>query len=300
MPEPFYLRPIHDVLLKGSERTPFGLFHLQIATADQLCRLASYKPTSITAIKARLKELTDQEYLQADAYPTKRGNGWYYYVLGPKGFRYMKQLGFDVNEAWRASKEIDKHGTFLDHTFELNDVIISAAMIHQADPRLSLHHFVHERVMKRTPFEFDWKVEGHTRHYRVIPDAFLDFRFSRPGQQLRLPVFLEHDRATEKEQAFKRRIRAYIGLLATETHKARLGDLTVTVAFSTFEGETRRDEMRQWTLKELKELKAAPKVFHSFAFAALPKPLYPRMAWLDPLWLGVYNAAEQPYGLLTM
>ena len=37
-------------------------------------------------------------------------------VVGPKGMRYLKELGMDTHDAWRANKELDKHALFIDHT----------------------------------------------------------------------------------------------------------------------------------------------------------------------------------------
>ena len=83
---PFRVRPIHNVLLFGTPDVPVGLYHLQVATADQLCRL-HYSPGSIKAIKARLKVLVDEGYLQADCIPTKHSKSPYYYTLAASGMR---------------------------------------------------------------------------------------------------------------------------------------------------------------------------------------------------------------------
>jgi len=67
----FVMRPIYDTLLRGTAETPIGIYHLHLVTAEQLCRL-HYSPGSINAVKAQLKTLVDEEYLQADAIPSKR------------------------------------------------------------------------------------------------------------------------------------------------------------------------------------------------------------------------------------
>lgn len=64
MSKPFSITPVYDLLLRGSSTTPVGLYQLQIATAAQLTRL-HYSPGSIKTVKARLKTLVDNGYIQA-------------------------------------------------------------------------------------------------------------------------------------------------------------------------------------------------------------------------------------------
>jgi hypothetical protein len=70
---------------------------------------------------------------------------------------------------------------------------------------------IHERALKRTPF----KVGSLT----LIPDAFVEFRHD--GN--RFPVMLEHDRGTEEQCYFRRRIRAYAQLLKTRGYRELFG-----------------------------------------------------------------------------
>src|SRR5579859_5807843 len=171
------LRPNEEVLLRGREEMPFGLYHLQVATAEQLC-LLHYARGSLKAVKARLKTLVEGEFVQADTVPTKRVRAPYYYALGPQGVKHLAQQGYDTASTWRASKEVEKSGLFVEHTLELGDVLISAAQVTTVSD-CRLHRFTHERVLKRTPFK--------AGDVTLIPDAFLDFR--RQGR--RLPVLLE-------------------------------------------------------------------------------------------------------------
>src|SRR5262249_47825414 len=159
--------------------------------------------------------------------------------------KYLGIQGFDVNEAWRQSKEVNKHGLFVEHTLELNDVIIAAALITRADPKLYLGAFRHERLLKRQPYTA--KIDG--RMVGIIPDAFLDFRSI--GSELHFSVLLEHDRGTEEQFYFKRKVRGYLQLLKTEDYRELFGTRRITVAFTTFQGERRLDQMRSWTRQVL-------------------------------------------------
>ncbi len=74
--EPFVVTPVYDILLRGTSDMPIGLYHLHVATADQLRRL-HYKPGCLKMVKARLLTLSDHGYVQSDAIPTKQGRSPY-------------------------------------------------------------------------------------------------------------------------------------------------------------------------------------------------------------------------------
>ena len=90
--KPFSLTPIYDILIRGSERVPVGTYHLQITTAEQLCRL-HYSKGSLKTIKARLKTLVDEGYLQSDGIPMKFARSPYYYALDRKALDFLEEAG---------------------------------------------------------------------------------------------------------------------------------------------------------------------------------------------------------------
>lgn len=272
-----------DRLLRGSRTTPVGLYQLQLATAGQLCRL-HYSPKSVNWVKAQLKVLTDQGYVQAAKKPVIDGHSPYYYTLGTAGMRYLDSLGVDTRASWRAAKEINKGWFFLDHTLELNDVIISAALIDRADTHYRLESFRHERMLKRSPV----RLSNHT----LIPDAFLDFRMMVAERERRLPVLIEHDRGTEQQEHFRRRIRAYVDLLKGETYRTAFGVRAVTIAFTTFQGLPRLTQMREWTRAELGAA-GETGLSNAFWFARLPVPPEPAL-WLHHVWLTSSDMLPQP------
>lgn len=264
------ITPLYDRLLRGSAETPVGLYQLHYATAAQLCRL-HYAPTSLTYVKAQLKTLTDHGFTQADSLPTRLSKSPYYYCLGPKGVRYLQSIGLEIPDAYRPSKEVDKHALFLTHTLELNDLLIAAALLPKAAPDYRLDDFTHERELKRSPV----RVGSQT----LIPDALLDFSWHPEGQQgLRMPVLLEHDRGTEGPEHFKRRIRSYRALLNNANYEEIFGVKGITVAFTTFV-PGRLDQMRSWAGAELRDTN-----LHGFYwFAHLPTPPTPTI-WLEDVW----------------
>jgi|GEM_PF-1775152 len=296
----FRMRPMYELLLRGSDQLGVGLYQLHLATPEQLCRL-HYRPGSIKAVKRRLKTLVDEGYVQFDGYAVKHQTPtmiWYsrryYYTLGPEGMHYLAHLGFDVHEAWRAGNEVDKHGLFVAHELELNDVIIAAALLKSADKRFYLESFTHERVLKRRPYKVKLP-EGQS--FSVIPDAYLDFRNTFNTQHF--PVLLEHDRSTEEQFYFKRKIRGYLGLLNAQAYRDLFGTTSMTVAFTTFEGEKRLVKMRDWTRQVLAATNTPWQVGTAFKFAALPRPLVPGTAWLEPRWFTAYDDEQPPSPLLA-
>ena len=289
MSKPFRISPVYDRLLRGNPALSIGLYQLHIATADQLTRL-HYSPNSLKWVKARLKVLVDHDYLQADCIPTKFFRSPYYYTLGQRGMQYLGAAGLDVSDAFRASKEVNKHALFIEHTLELNDVLIAAALINRTFPRCHLDSFIHERVLKRRPFK--------TKHFTIIPDAFLDFRLSLPdGRQRRMPLLLEHDRGSEEQHYFKRRIRAYIVLLKAEAYKGLFSAKAITIAFTTFVGTRRLEHMREWTRQELALTNEPASVCNTFLFANFNRPLESRHLLLEPQWYT--PTSDQAIPLLT-
>ncbi len=268
--EPFVLTPIHGRLLRA-------IYLLYVASAVQLCRLF-YSDGSVKHIKKLLRQLVDHSYLQHDFTPTCEGRSPYHYVLGPAGIQGLRELGCDMNPSLRISQETDKSYIFLQHTLEVNDVIISAMLLKERAPGCCLDSFTHERELKRNPY--------HTlqqgRSVPVIPDAVLDFRLTlQDSKPARLPVFLEHDRGTEERKSFRRKIRAYGTMIQANGHTTHYVMKRATVLVTTFLGEKRRDQLRGWTLEEFHENTALSK---SFLFAAPVRPPDPAQLWRNPCW----------------
>ena len=111
---------VYDLLLRGTPAYAVCLYHINLATAEQLCRL-HYSPGSIKSVKARLKDLTDSGYIQHDTIPTKEMNAPYYYTLTRKGQEYLAEQRLEANDALRDSKEVDK-GAWPEFLFSLSEL----------------------------------------------------------------------------------------------------------------------------------------------------------------------------------
>lgn len=272
MTDTFKIVPKYDILLRGSELVPYGIYHLHVSIAEQLTRLY-YKDGMLTTVKARLKDLADNGYLQVGIVPRRnRGekrltvSGHYYYTLGDKGIRYLSDIGYDTNRSWKAKQEVDKNDYFLAHSLELNDVIISAVRTGQ------LEDFRHERLLKRNPFKTTYNGAAIT----VIPDAVLKFRGGR--------LILEHDRGSEEQYKFRRRIRGYLAYFREER---------LPVIFTTFKGQPRVEQMREWTRLELKDTEEPEEYGLLFHFANLSQPPSPQI-WTDQCWQDVRGKTLYP------
>jgi hypothetical protein len=197
--------------------------------------------------------------------------------------QYLAKAGTDINEAFRASKEVDKHFLFMEHTMELNDIIISAALLKKLDFKYWLDNFKHERILKCTPYKAVWQ----GGHFTLIPDTFLDFRVRVSDGLRRVPIVIEHDRGTEEQKYFRRRIRAYILWLRSEGFKKKFQTKSITIAFTTTAGISRLGRMREWAWQELQG--EVREIGLSFCFTVLDKPIDPLKLWLEPRWYTPYD-----------
>lgn len=297
------ITPSFDVMLRGSQEMPIGLYHLHMATARQLCRL-HYADGSFKAVREKLRILHEHKYVQLDAVPVKSVKATrspYLYALDKLGFEYLEAAGMDVYKPFRSSKEIDKAYIFVKHTLELNDIIISAALLKRSHNNVWLESFRHERELKRTPYRATWQGGG----YNLIPDSLLLFRVTvADGRQGRLPIVIEHDRGSEEQKYFRRRIRAYLHMLRNEGYRQLFGVNGITIAITTSTGVERLKQIREWTARELEET-GETQYKHLFYFTLVnppqkpvDPPIDPFQVWVNTTWLPLYNRV--PVALLRV
>lgn len=297
----FRIRPAHDKLLIGRPELRLGLLHLYKATPQQLCHL-HYSPSSIKHVYGLLHDLAAAGYVQVHSYATEftRPSGKEgiaardYYMLTAAGVRYLAGKGIDIPADWRPQGNADIHGLFARHTIELNDVIIAAAQLKSADPRFYLAEFRHERELNKHPYPVTLP-DG--RQTSVAPDAMLDFR--RTDIAGHFAVLLEHDRGSEEHAYFKRKVRAYVAFIKAKGYVSAFDTERINVAFTTFKGEAHMHQLRQWTRDVLDAQNEPRQVGVVFRFAALPQPLFPGTAWLEPRWHYAFDDSQPPQPLIA-
>jgi len=84
---------------------------------------------------------------------------------------------------------------------------------------------------------------------------------------------------------FRKRIHAYQVFFQTGEHVRQFDSRAITVAFTTFLGEARRDQMRTWTAAEL-DHETLRRVFR---FASLTRPLETAQVWFEPMWYSPFE-----------
>jgi hypothetical protein len=88
-------------------------------------------------------------------------------------------------------------------------------------------------------------------------------------------------------------------LLKKGDYQQYLGVKAVTIAFSTFAGEPRLKQMRDWTRAELAAIGVPPSVSGLFLFATFDRPVDPRHIWFEQCWYTVHPN-QAPLALLAV
>jgi Replication-relaxation len=147
--------------------------------------------------------------------------------------RYLESIGVDISPSFRASKDLSESYLHLRHTLELNDVLIAALRLKHSHADYYLARYIQERTLKHSPY----KANGIT----LIPAGFVDIRQRTAERSLCL--ILEHDRGTEQQEHFRRRIRAYKTFLTSGGMTQLFNINRAAVAFTTFVSSKRVAQM---------------------------------------------------------
>ena len=306
----FVLKPHHERILEA-------LFKYHFLTVEQVTRLF-YSHGSLTTVRSLLSELARAKYALYLYLPrpTPTGSLPKIYTLARRGINYLKAQGFDVPMRFHPSEHEEKSFLFLRHTLAVNDVLIAATTLEKRYPAITLYDFVHERVLKRQKpitvscvvltlegkriFDKDEKPISET--IRVIPDALLDFRIDQPdmSKTYRFCVLLELDRATIEEKPFRKKVRGLLTFIKSGNSLKRFGTKLPTIAFvNAVGGEKRREQMKQWTEKELKKSKEPHFWTELFMFTDVPPEgdIDTETLFLSPVWYTPFG--NKPLVLLS-
>ncbi len=249
-----------------------AFFQFPFLTAEQVLALHIYGPGSYQKVRSILKRFVDMDYLLRDTPLSDKPAGGvaYVYWLATKGRSMLEREHDSDFSAWRFPSEMREFvkSSHLRHCLGVNDFLICAKHLSSLYPAITIQTMLHDLILKR---------EMHDAP--VIPDGLIKFASGEAPC-----LWLEYDRKTEKEGAFKDKIKRIVALMAQgfdEWFETPLEQFTWAVA--TPFGEQRAGQLRHWCEQELAalhQLHRAP----VFLFAALPERLDPAVVFLSPLW----------------
>jgi len=299
-----------DAASKQSKSVPFAPTASHSAVLQAVCKYhlltniqirvaCGYKPNSLHLVQQLTKQLVDNEYLLSFPRPTISGTSQLIYALARRGRNYLKSAGVDVRDYFRPSQEQEKSYLFLAHTLAVNDVLIAASRLHKHTSSYSLSQFIHDRVLKQTPYKVMTTGGNKTEAVTVVPDAYMLFvKQKESGKEKQIPVLLELDRSTVEQKPFRRNLRARIQFIKTEGYKSYLETTTVMFAYAAAEGgEKRLDAMRNWARKEMADTQEKGWLSDLFLFTCLIQPIDPVSLFLEPRWYTPFD--DTPLSLLA-
>src|SRR5579871_3330967 len=292
----FAIRPIEEAILRAVHT-----YHY--LTNEQIVRL-KYSKGSLSHVRNLTHRLTEAGFLQRVLLPDARmGKPKSIYTLGGRGIAYLRQLGLEVVVKYRPSEEREKENNhhFLAHTLAVNDFLIAANLLPKRAPHITLYDLRHERVLRHeNPPRVTIKVgdkRERTQSVAVIPDGWLDFRISDPGNTPdQACILLELDRGTESIKPWKYKVQtllAYEKRPDTNTPSAyerQFGTTSLTIAVATTTNEKRLADLVRWTEQELEALNAKHNA-DLFRFSLLPQEIDPTTLFLAPSWHRPFDAS---------
>lgn len=263
-------------------------------TAAQVCRLF-YKRGSLTFVKEKLRALVAAGYADACSIPRtqSRGNLPYVYRLGAKGLTLLRDL--DEPTPYRLRRYATINSEYhLPHTLAVNDVLISADMLSQVQPAVSVAALLHERVLKQQPVAVT--LPSGVRK-GVIPDGVIDFDIADTAGAARQFVILELDMGS-KQEAWKRKAERLI-LYGSGPFQARYKTHSFSLAVVTPKGERHMRDLKRWfeavlVAKGLRESAWRDAVF----FTSRDATDSPDLFWLAPGWSTPFS--DEPAVLLDV
>jgi len=270
---------VEHLALKALDETLLGhVAAYHHVTKYQLARLLQ-KETSRNYIGERLKYLTEHGLLHSQCLPRTlpSGKSPYVYSLTQKGALYCEQIAYITDV-------IPSSAGYLQHTLELNDVLIASALLEKKEPAITRVEMQHERVLKHHPI---FVLGEHGKAEKLIPDAFVRFALSPPfgrvGEQMGL--CMELDRNHEDVWQYKAKVQRYCRF-ADGIYEATFGLQALTVAVVVTDGgQERVYQLLTWTEQELTRLKKQDYAPYFLYASVAPGEIDPVWLFCSPLWV---------------
>jgi hypothetical protein len=287
---PLRLGPTEHTLLTGLGR----YVHL---TAAQCVRRA-YQPGSLRFVQKRLARLVAAGYCQRHVGFSQAGKPPAVYCLTAKGWDYVRELGMETPARWRPAEAARRGFVAYAHDLAVADVGIAAECFCAAvAPRTQLAAFRHHRFLQADPLPVRPPQAGQQH---VVFDAWLDLRLWRgePPRQAQRALALELDRASEYQQAWRRKIAAILAASAT-TYAEHFGTTSLTVLVVCPGNPGRARQLLAWTEAHLRAA-GQEGAGRLFVITDLdPATSDPRGFFLAPCWRVPFQPDPAPLLALT-
>jgi hypothetical protein len=201
------------------EKIIVALSEFDYLTTNQLTRLL-YSPSSRKHVQEEMKSLMDASLVTAVG--GKAVHLPRIYILNSNGRQYASVLGAPKTQRFHPAEEAEKgqNPYFLKHTMVVTDVLISARLLSQTHPAITLSRMITERDLKR-------RIYVDTPEKLCIePDAsceFLTTENGHNGQQTRVRDFFHievYRNLPPVERRFKQKIAGYVTYVDTGQHQA--------------------------------------------------------------------------------
>jgi len=269
-----------------------ALAEFEFLTAVQLARLF-YKvsPANRIGVQRRLTRLYRERYVERGEpeRPLRGGSVAYVYCLSQKGRRVVEGLGLRLPPRFRPSEWNAHTNSFWAHAVACGDVYIAAELLARTHSTLSLDELVLERAFRRLRSSV---VLGDKRRV-VIPDGWLRLRETAGRSGWLYPILLELDRGTERQAAWREKIRALLAWIDGR-YEDLFGLGAVTIAVLTTSGEHRALSLKAWTEAELTSLGREQHGAWFRLAGVVPAEVSPDVLFLSPICLVPFREAPEP------
>ena len=255
-----------------------AFWHLYYLTAQQVTDLL-YSPKSFETVSKTLLRLADPEdkyLLRARPFDDALQNVPFIYYLATKGRNHLITNGYDFT-GWRYPSDMKDFikSSHLPHCLGVNDFLILAHQFVKQHPEIKLIKFLHDFTINKI------------LQTLVRPDGLLHFLLSPDTEApngYEASIWLEYDRKSEKEQAWRDKMKRIVELMYYGFDQAFSSPLdTFTFAVVTPFGEHRLGELLLWTERQLTEMNQK-QLGGKFLFYALPENSDAKEVFLDMVW----------------
>jgi hypothetical protein len=269
--------------------TAVTTFH--VMTAQQVLR---YLRTgqSLTDVQTRLKRLWENGFLlRRDLGRVAVGGSTaLVYTASTKGRNFAAALGVAVGPRFRPTDFLSKSLSHLRHDVATTELYVAAVRFCREEPRLAVDRLMLERQFRAAKSS----VELAGKRRLVYPDGWLLLTGKSPtGQRVSIPLLLEVDMGTERQDAWREKVRTLVSWL-DHGYEQVVHERSATVLIVAVPGQSRGQSLLAWTEAELTAY-GRRNASALFCIAPLnPATVAPRELFLSSLCMTPFRAERVP------